>query len=140
MLFGALLSLTCREIETEERREMIEQRLQAGLVARPPHPNLPDSVAASAALLARLARPPFPFPPVSQAHNPFLGGKLPPGVPPMLAHLPHIPDIRARLLGLQFPPRPDTLPRPQFSPPTPFLGAFNFNRDGSDSPIDGELS
>jgi len=56
-------------------------------------------------------------------------------MPPMLAHLPQFPDIRARLLGLQFPPRQES--QPQFSPPG-FLGGFNFNRDGSDSPIDDE--
>jgi len=52
-----------------------------------------------------------------------------------LAQLPQFPDIRARLLGLQFPPRQES--PPQFSPPG-FLGGFNFNRDGSDSPVDDE--
>ena len=105
-----------------------------------PLPGLPrpfplgENMAASAALLARLtaARPAFPFPP-----SPFLSaGKTLPGMPPMLAQLPQFPDIRARLLGLQFPPRQES--PPQFSPPG-FLGGFNFNRDGSDSPVDGEL-
>ena len=99
---------------------------------------LSENVAASAALLARLtaSRPPFPFPGPGNLPN-FLGnGKNFPGMPPMLAaHLPQFPDIRARLLGLQFPQRQEN--PPQFSPPG-FLGGFNFNRDGSDSPIDGE--
>ena len=126
---------------------MIEQRLDAaGLLPRP-LPSLPlsENFAANAALLARLSslpggslssRPPFPFPPGSLP--PFLtGGKpLPPGVPPMLASLPQLPEIRARLLGLQFPQRQES--PPQFSPPG-FLGNFNFNRDGSDSPIDGNF-
>ena len=98
---------------------------------------LSENLAANAALLARLtaSRPPFPFP---ASLPPFLGGgkSLPPGMPPMLASLPQFPEIRARLLGLQFPQRQDS--PPQFSPPG-FLGNFNFNRDGSDSPIDGEF-
>ena len=112
---------------------MIEQpRLGLGLLPRPLP--LSENMAASAALLARLtaARPAFPFPPA-----PFLsGGKAVPGINPMLAQLPQFPDIRARLLGLQFPQRQES--PPQFSPPG-FLGGFNFNRDGSDSPVDGEL-
>ena len=113
---------------------MIEQRME-GLLPRPLP--LSENIAANAALLARLTanRPPFPFPGLP----PFMaGGKsLPPGMPPMLASLPQLPEIRARLLGLQFPPRQDS-PAPQFSPPG-FLGNFNFNRDGSDSPVDGKL-
>ena len=121
---------------------MIEQRLDAaGLLPRPLP--LSENFAANAALLARLSslpgsRPPFPFAP----------GSLPPGflsaspltkhpMPPMLASLPQLPEIRARLLGLQFPPRQESQ-SPQFSPPG-FLGNFNFNRDGSDSPVDGEI-
>ena len=113
-------------------KEMIEQPRMAGLLPRPLP--LSENMAASAALLARLtaARPAFPFPP-----SPFLsGGKTLPGMPPMLAQLPQFPDIRARLLGLQFPQRQES--PPQFSPPG-FLGGFNFSRDGSDSPVDGEL-
>jgi len=105
----------------------------SGLLPRPLP--LSENMAASAALLARLtARPPFPFP--VSGNLPFLNnGKVFPGMPPMLAHLPQFPDIRARLLGLQFPPRQES--QPQFSPPG-FLGGFNFNRDGSDSPLDDE--
>ena len=122
---------------------MIEQRMDGILPARP----LPmsESIAANAALLARLqsvtagGRPPFPFP---RSLPPFLAsaGAKAPGLPPphLLASLPQFPEIRARLLGLQFPlgPRQDS-PQPQFSPPG-FLGNIPFNRDGSDSPIDGE--
>ena len=95
-----------------------------------------DNVAASAALLARLtARPPFPFPAPGGLPNFLNNGKSFPGMPPMLASLPQFPDLRARLLGLQFPQRQES--QTQFSPPG-FLGGFNFNRDGSDSPIDGK--
>jgi len=112
---------------------MIDQRMSQ-LLPRPLP--LSDNMAASAALLARLtARPPFPFPGSGNFPNFLNNGKAFPGMPPMLAHLPQFPDIRARLLGLQFPPRPES--QPQFSPPG-FLGGFNFNRDGSDSPIDDE--
>jgi len=89
----------------------------AGFLPRPLP--LSENMAASAALLARLtaARPAFPFPP-----SPFLsGGKPLPGMPPMLAQLPQFPDIRARLLGLQFPQRQES--PPQFSPPG-FLGGL----------------
>merc|ERR1711936_829687 len=120
-----------REAVSSPSKEMIEQPRMAGLLPRPLP--LSENMAASAALLARLtaARPAFPFPP-----SPFLsGGKTLPGMPPMLAQLPQFPDIRARLLGLQFPQRQES--PPQFSPPG-FLGGFNFNRDGSDSPVDDE--
>ena len=120
-------------VSSPSKETMIEQPRMAGLLPRPLP--LSENMAASAALLARLtaARPAFPFPP-----SPFLsGGKPIPGMPPMLAQLPQFPDIRARLLGLQFPQRQES--PPQFSPPG-FLGGFNFNRDGSDSPVDGELS
>ena len=131
--------------------DMIEQRMD-GLLPRPLP--LPDNLAANAALLARLSqsaashRPPFPFPAASAGAlqlPPFLkpptslgAGSVPPGAAAMLASLPQLPEIRARLLGLQFPgARPPESP-PQFSPPG-FLGNFNFNRDGSDSPIDGKF-
>ena len=116
---------------------MIEQRMD-GILPRPLP--LSENIAANAALLARLtagSRPPFPFP---AALPPFLAGAGktpagPPPVPPMLASLPQFPEIRARLLGLQFPQRQES--PPQFSPPG-FLASLPFNRDGSDSPIDGE--
>jgi len=115
---------------------MIEQRLNAaGLLPRPLP--LSENFAANAALLARLSALPGSRPPVF----PFAPGSLPPSwpltkhpMPPMLASLPQLPEIRARLLGLQFPPRQESQ-SPQFSPPG-FLGNFNFNRDGSDSPVD----
>ena len=118
---------------------MIEQRLNAaGLLPRPLP--LSENFAANAALLARLSALPGSRPPVF----PFAPGSLPPSwpltkhpMPPMLASLPQLPEIRARLLGLQFPPRQESQ-SPQFSPPG-FLGNFNFNRDGSDSPVDGEI-
>ena len=125
---------------------MIEQRLDAaGLLPRPLP--LSENFAANAALLARLSslpvsRPPFPFAPGSLPPG-FLsasGAKMSPLMSPphpMLASLPQLPEIRARLLGLQFPPRQQDSQSPQFSPPG-FLGNFNFNRDGSDSPVDGK--
>ena len=117
---------------------MIEQRLDGLLPPRPnPLPHLTENLAANAALIARLtasaSRPPFPFP---ASLPPFINKTLPPtSMPPMLASLPQFPEIRARLLGLQFPHRQES--PPQFSPPG-FLGNFNFTRDGSDSPIDGK--
>ena len=122
---------------------MIEQRLHDAASGLRPHP-LSENFAANAALLARLSslpvsRPPFPFPPGSLPPGIFSGAKMSPLMSPphpMLASLPQLPEIRARLLGLQFPPRQESQ-SPQFSPPG-FLGNFNFNRDGSDSPVDGK--
>ena len=127
-----------QEAPDPNSKEMIEQRLNAaGLLPRPLP--LSENFAANAALLARLSALPGSRPPVF----PFAPGSLPPSwpltkhpMPPMLASLPQLPEIRARLLGLQFPPRQESQ-SPQFSPPG-FLGNFNFNRDGSDSPVDGE--
>ena len=124
-------------------KEMIEQRLHDAASGLRPHP-LSENFAANAALLARLSslpvsRPPFPFPPGSLPPGIFSGAKMSPLMSPphpMLASLPQLPEIRARLLGLQFPPRQESQ-SPQFSPPG-FLGNFNFNRDGSDSPVDGK--
>ena len=133
------LRLFFQESPDPNSKEMIEQRLNAaGLLPRPLP--LSENFAANAALLARLSALPGSRPPVF----PFAPGSLPPSwpltkhpMPPMLASLPQLPEIRARLLGLQFPPRQESQ-SPQFSPPG-FLGNFNFNRDGSDSPVDGEI-
>ena len=142
------LGITFQEASDPNSKDMIEQRMEAasGLLPRP-HP-LSENLAANAALLARLSslpvsRPPvFPFAPGSLppflAKPGLMSQMSPPGGPvhPMLASLPQLPEIRARLLGLQFPPRQESQ-SPQFSPPG-FLGNFAFNRDGSDSPVDGK--
>ena len=146
---------TRKDLETEK---MIEQ------LPRNPHPLLPrplamttESMAASAALLARLtnvSRPPFPFPPpfLTKSPGPF---PFPPSAafPPSLH--PHMSDLRARLLG-QLVPFPHGggggggENRAQFPHPAAahHLGNLvnlgnslnNFPRDGTESPIDGELT
>lgn len=150
--------------EAEGRRQdhkMIEQQRPHPLLPRPMMAMTSESMAASAALLARLtnaSRPPFPFPPPFLAKSPASPFPFPPsaaGFPPSLH--PHMSDLRARLLGQLVPfPHGGGGGGGENRVPFPHPGAAhslgnllasgnnlgnnlnNFPRDGTESPIDGE--